>query len=118
MLLPALGEVASLAADEVVVLSLVLLGILGEELVPLFLGGSTGGGGLVAEVVDLLGDGEALLRVEAELLLELLDVIGLERGAVNTVGALLLGAVTDDGRELDEGGLVLDLLGLLDGSLD
>lgn len=37
---------------------------------------------------------------------------------VNTVSTLLLGAETNDGRELDEGGLVLLLTGLSDGSID
>lgn len=118
MLLPAFREIALLAADEVIVLSLVLFAVLGEELVPLLLGGGTGGSRLVADVVNLLGNGEALLGVEAELLLELLDIVSLEGRAVNAVGALLLGAVADDGLELDKSGLVLDLLGLLDGGLD
>ena len=118
VLLPTLGKLSLLATDELVVLVLVLLSILGEELVPLLLSGSALGRGLVAKVVDLLGNDEALLGVEAELLLELLDIVGLEGRAVDTVGALLLGAVTNDGLELDKGGLVLDLLGLLEGSLN
>lgn len=117
-LLPALGEIASLAADEVVVLSLVLLAVLGEEVVPLGLELGATGRGLVAQLVDVLGNGEALLGVEAELLLELLDVVGLEGRAVDVVGTLLLGAETNDGRELDERGLGLLLLTLLDGGLD
>lgn len=99
-------------------LGLVLLAVAGEELVPLLLGGGTGSDDLASQVVDLLGDGEALVRVEAPLLLELLDVVSLERGAVDTVGALVLGAEANDGLELDDGGLVLDGLGLLDGLLD
>ena len=118
VLLPALGEVTLLAADEVVVLSLELFSVLGEELVPLLLLSSALGGSLVAEVIDLLGNGEALLGVEAELLLELLDIISLEGGAVDTVGALGLGAETNGGLELDKGRLVSDLLGLLDSLSD
>lgn len=117
-LLPALRQLARQAAGQVVVLGLVLLAVAGEELVPLLLGGGTGSDDLASQVVDLLGDGEALFRVEAPLLLELLDVVSLERGAVDTVGALVLGAEADDGLELDDGGLVLDGLGLLDGLLD
>jgi hypothetical protein len=37
---------------------------------------------------------------------------------VDTAGALELGAETNGGGQLDDGGLVLDLLGLLDGSLN
>lgn len=114
VLLPALGEVTLLAADEIVVLSLELLSVLGEELVPLLLLSSTLGGSLVAKVIDLLGNGEALLGVEAELLLELLDIVSLEGRAVDTVGALGLGAETNGGLELDKGRLVSDLLGLLE----
>lgn len=54
------------------------------------------------QVVDLLGDDKALLGVEAELGLELLDVISLEGGAVNTVCALLEGAETNGGSQLDD----------------
>ncbi len=117
-LLPALGEIAAETAGQVVVLTLVLFGVLGQELVPLLLGGSAAGGDLVVEVVDLLGNDEALLGVEAPLLLELLDVVGLEGRAVDTVGALVLGTKTNDGVELDEGGLVLGLLAFLDSSGD
>jgi hypothetical protein len=73
---------------------------------------------LAVEIVDLLGDNEGLLRVETELGLDAGDVVSLERAAVDAVGALKLGTVSDDGGKLDDGGLVLDLLGLLDGSLD
>lgn len=118
VLLPSLGEVTLLAADEVVVLGLVLLGVLGEQLVPLLLLGSTLSGNLVADVVDLLGNDEALLGVEAESLLQLLNIISLEGSTVDTVGALELGAETNGRFELDEGRLVLDLLGLLDGGRD
>lgn len=117
-LLPASGQVTSLAADEVVVLGLELVAVLGEQLVPLSLGGGTGGRNLAVSIVDLLGNGEALLGVEAELLLELLDVVGLEGRAVDTVGALLLGAETNGGLQLDDGGLVLALLGLGNGLLN
>lgn len=117
-LLPALGQLAAQAADQVGVLGLVLLAVAGEELVPLLLSSGTGRGDLAGQVVDLLGDGEALLGVEAPLLLELLDVVGLEGGAVDAVCALVLGAEANDGLQLDDGGLVLDGLGLLDGLLD
>jgi hypothetical protein len=73
---------------------------------------------LVVHVVDLLGNDEGLLGVEAELLLDGLDVVGLEGVAVDTTGTLELGAKTNGGGQLDHGGLVLNLLGLLDGSLD
>lgn len=117
-LLPAVGQLTSLAAGEVVVLSLVLVAVLGEQLVPLGLGGGTGRGDLAVGVVDLLGNGEALLGVEAELLLELLDVISLEGRTVDTVGTLVLGAETNGGLQLDDGGLVLALLGLGNGLLN
>lgn len=117
-LLPALGEVASLSSQKVGVLSSEGLAVLGEQLVPLLLSGGTLGRVLAVEVVDLLGDGEALGGVEAELLLELLDIIGLERRAVDTVGALVDGAVANGGLELDNGGLVRDGLSLLDGGLN
>lgn len=91
------------------------LGVLGEHLVPLGLGSSTVGSMLSIVVVHLLGDDEALLRVEAELLLEFLDVVSLEGRAVDTSGTLVLRAVANGGLELNERGLVLDSLALLDG---
>lgn len=72
----------------------------------------------MVHVVNLLGDGERLLGVEAPLVLELFDVVGLEGRAVDAVGALLEGAKANDGLELDQTGLVGDLLGLVDGRLN
>lgn len=114
MFFPPLREISLLATNEVVMLGLVLLGVLGKELVPLLLLGSTLSNDLVADVVNLLGNDKALLGVEAEGLLQLLDVVGLEGGAVNTVCTLLLGAKANGCCEFDKGRLVLDLLGLLD----
>jgi hypothetical protein len=96
----------------------VALAVLGEQLVPLLLESGTLGRVLAIEVVNLLGNGKALLRVEAELLLELLDVIGLERGAVDTVGALLKRTITNGGLELDKRGLVSDGPSLTESLLD
>jgi hypothetical protein len=118
LLLPALGQLAGETANEVSTLGLVLGLVLLEELVPLLLLGSTLGGVLVVEVVDLLGDSEALIGVEAELALNALGVIGLERVAVDTTGTGKLGAETDGGGQLDDGRLVSNLLTLANGSLD
>jgi hypothetical protein len=49
---------------------------------------------LVVHVVNLLGNGEHLLGVETELLLDLLAVVGLEGVAVDAAGTLELGAET------------------------
>lgn len=117
-LLPALWELARETADEVIVLGLVLRGVLLEELVPLLLLGSTLGSVLVVEVIDLLGNDEALLGVETEEGLDTLAVVGLEGVTVDTTGTLELRTETDGGGELDDGGLVSDLLALADGSLD
>jgi hypothetical protein len=73
---------------------------------------------LVVHVVDLLGNDKHLLGVKAELLLDLLNVVGLQGVSMNTTGALELGAETNGGGQLDDGGLVGDLLGLGDSSLD
>lgn len=117
-LLPTLGKLAGQSADKVGVLLGVLLLVLGEELVPLLLTGGALRRSLAVEVVDLLGNGEALVGVETPLLLQLLDVISLERRTVDTVGALVEGAETNGGLELDKSRLVGNGLGLLDGSLD
>lgn len=93
----------------------VLILVLGEELVPLLLSSSTVGRVLAVEVVNFLGNSKALLGVEAELLLDLLDIVGLEGVTVNTVGTLQKRTVTDGGLELDQGGLVLDGASLLEG---
>jgi hypothetical protein len=118
LLLPALGKLTGKTASEVSTLGLVLSSVLLEELVPLLLLGGTLSGVLVVQVVDLLGNSEALLRVEAEQLLNTLGIIGLEGVAVNTAGALELGAETNGGGQLDDGGLVSNLLTLANGSLD
>lgn len=118
LLLPALGELARETALEVGSLSLVLTSVLLEELVPLLLSGGTLVGVLVVHVVNLLGNDEALGGVEAELLLDGGTVILLEGVAVNATSALELGAEANGGGESDHGGLVLDLLALLDGLLN
>ena len=118
LLLPALGKLTGKTASEVSSLGLVLGGVLLEELVPLLLlGGTLGSVGSVL-VVDLLGNDEALLGVEAKELLDTLSIIGLEGVTVDTAGTLELRAETNGGGQLDEGGLVSDLLALADGSLD
>lgn len=116
--MPALGKVAGQSSCEVLVQVLVLLSVLLEQLVPLLLSSSAVGGVLVVHVVDLLGNDKHFLGVKAELLLDLLDVILLQGVAVHTSGTLQLGAETDGGGELDDRGLVGDLLGLGDSSLD
>lgn len=117
-LLPALGELARQTTGEVSTLGGVRLLVLLEELVPLLLLSGTFGRVLLIEVVDLLGNDEALVGVETELALDVLSVISLERVTVNTSSTGELGAETDGGGELDNGGLVSDLLALADGSLD
>lgn len=117
-LLPALRELAGETAGEVSVLLREFSGILLEELVPLLLLSSTLISVLLVEVIDLLGNHKALGRVETEELLNALDVVGLERVTVDTASALKLGTETNGGGQADHSGLVLDGLGLLDGSLD
>ena len=116
-LLPALWKHTGETAGQVSVRILVLLAVLLEKLVPLLLSSGTGGRGLVALVVNLLWDDEALLWVETELLLDHLAVVLLERVTVDTTSTLKLGTETNGGGKLDHGWLVGDLLGLLDGSL-
>lgn len=118
VLLPAFRQLASQTASEVLVLSLVLSAILLEELVPFLLLGGTLSGVLVVEVVHFLGDDEGLLRVETEELLDVLDVVRLQRVSVDTTGTLELGTETNGRGQLDDGGLVLDLLAPPDGGLD
>lgn len=118
VLLPALGQLASQTAGEVLVLGLVLRAVLLEELVPFLLLSGTLGGVLVVEVVHLLGNDEGLLGVETEGLLDVLDVVGLQRVSVDTTGTLQLGTETNGGGQLDDGGLILNLLAPLDGGLD
>lgn len=101
VLLPALGQITLLSSLEVSGLVGEALGVLGNQLVPLLLVGGALRRVLAVEIIDLLGDVESLIG-EAPLLLELLDVIGLEGRTVNTVGALLERAVADGGLELDQ----------------
>lgn len=117
-LLPALGQLARETAGEVSTLGGVLLLVLLEQGVPLLLLGSTLGGVLVVQVVDGLGNDEALLGVEAEQLLDVLGIVGLEGITVNTASTGKLGAEANGGGQLDDGGLVLDLLALADSILN
>jgi hypothetical protein len=117
-LLPAFGKLSSKTSGQIGVLRLVFSGVFLEEVVPFLFLGSTCGGGLSVQVVDLLGDDEALGRVEAESLLDTLGVIGLEGVSVDTTGTLELGTETNGGSNLDNGGLVLNLLGLANGLLN
>jgi len=116
-LLPALWKHTRKTTGQVSVGILVLLGVLLKELVPLLLSGGTVGGNLVAGVVDLLWNDEALGWVKTELLLDGLAVVLLEGVTVDTASTLELRTETNGGGQLDHGWLVLDLLGLLDGSL-
>lgn len=72
----------------------------------------------MVEVVDGLGNNKALLGVEAEQLLNTLGVVGLEGVTVDTAGTGELGAETNGGGQLDDRGLVSDLLTLADSSLN
>ncbi|KAI3491949.1 hypothetical protein L1887_43658 [Cichorium endivia] len=116
--LPALGELAGDAAGDLGVLVGVLVAVGLEELGPLLVGLGAAVGDLLVGGVDVFGDDEALLGVHAELGLDALDVVGLERGAVGGGEALLLGAEADGGLYADDRGLVGDLLGLVDGLVE
>lgn len=117
-LLPALGQLARKTALEVSGLGRERLLVLLEELVPLLLLSGTLSRVLVVQVVDLLGNDEALLGVEAEGALDLLGIVSLEGVAVDTAGTSQLGAVANGGGQLDDGGLVSDLLTLADSVLN
>lgn len=118
LLLPSLWELAGQAALEVLGLGWELLGVLLKELVPLLLSGGTLGGVLVVKVVNGLVNSKGLLWVEAELLLDLSNIILLQWSAVNTAGTLKKGAESDGSAELDHRWLISDLLALLDGGLN
>jgi hypothetical protein len=113
VLLPALGELSLETALELSSLLGVLLSVLGEEGVPLVVLLDTLGGLALVESLDVVGDNEGLLGVEAELGLELLDVVGLERSTVDVVATLLERTETNGGLEVDEGrlGLLVTSLG-------
>lgn len=88
VLLPSLRKGTGLATLEVSRLSAVLLGVLLQELVPLLLESGTLGALLGVLLADSLGNNEGLLWVEAELLLNLDDIILLQWGTVDTTGSL------------------------------
>lgn len=117
-LLPSVGQSTLHSSSELGGLGSVLLGVLLEEVGPCGLGLGTLLGQVVVELVNLVWDNELLLGVEAKLLLELLDVVGLQRGTVNIVTTLLERTVTDNSLEVDHGWLVGRLLGLGDGGIN
>ncbi|KAH3661259.1 hypothetical protein OGAPHI_006666 [Ogataea philodendri] len=95
----------------------VLLLVRSKDLVPLSLSSSTGFRDLVEERVNLLWDIEELFWVETKLLLQLDNVIWLERSSVNGLSTGLERTVTDGGLDSDHRWLG-GLLGLLNGSRD
>mmetsp|Transcript_52255 Transcript_52255/g.111756 ORF Transcript_52255/g.111756 Transcript_52255/m.111756 type:complete len:297 (-) Transcript_52255:1048-1938(-) len=102
--LPSLGQLAALASQKVRCELWVLLGVGGEERPP---GGVLGGASRTARAVGgghVIGHGEELLLVEAELLLEVGEVGMAERRTVHLLGALLGGAIANGGGHLDERG--------------
>lgn len=117
-LLPSLWQLAGETTLEVGSLGAVLYGVFLQELVPLCLESCTLGALLVVQIVNSLWDGEGLLWVEAELLLDLDDIILLEWCTVNTTGSRELGAESNGRAELDHRWLILDSLALLDSRLD
>jgi hypothetical protein len=117
-LLPALGKLSGKTSGQVGVFSLVFTGIFLKEAVPLLFFSSTLRSSLSVQVVDLLGNDEALRGVETESLLDTLSVVSLQRVTVDTTGTLELGTETNGGGNLDDGRLVLNLLGLEDGLLN
>lgn len=118
LLLPSLWKLASKAALKVLGLRWELLRVFLEELVPLLLNGSTLRGVLVVKVVDGLVNSEGLLWVEAELLLDLGNIVLLQWSTVDTTSTLEEGAESNGGAELDHRWLISDLLALLDGGLN
>lgn len=129
-LLPTLGKSSLDSSSELGSLLGVLLLVLGEQLVPSGLLLGTLLSDLVVEVVGLLGNGKGLLWVEAELLLELGDVVLLESWMSVTVFSTSLTSTvdivststsrteTDGGLEVDNGRSVGALLGLGNSGLD
>jgi hypothetical protein len=77
-----------------------------EQFVPLQLSSGTLGGMFVILVVYFLRYEERFLGVEAKLLLDLLDIVGLQGIAVNTTSALQYRAEPNSGRQLDHGRLI------------
>ena len=131
-LLPSLWESSLNSSLEFGSLLGILLLVLSKELVPLGLELGSLLSGFVVKVVSLLGNGKGLLGVEAELLLELGNVVLLESwdelrdlliirlltSTVDVVSTLLGGTETDGSLEVDDGWGVGRLLGLGDGSFD
>jgi hypothetical protein len=117
VLLPALGQVAGDPAGELGVLLGVLVAVALEEGVPLVVLGLAVGRELGVKLLGRVGHGKLLLRVEAKLLLDRDNVVGLEGRAVDAVRALDLGAKADRRRQPDEGRLARRL-GLGDGGRD
>lgn len=64
----------------------------------------------------LLGHVELLSGVKAELLLHISEVLITERATVNSLSSLLLRAEANGGADFDDGRLVGNLLGLLNGT--
>ena len=117
-LLPALRE---LAADESLVLCPllgVLLGIDLAALLPLLLIRSSTSDGSTENIVDILGDLK-LTIVPLEVLASGSSLLCTEGSSVDIMGVSLVGgSIANEGRDLDEGGLVGDRLCLSDGLAD
>src|SRR5690554_6422663 len=90
-------------------------GVLLQKSIPSMVCLCTLGSHGVIHVIDCLRNIKVLIRVEPKGFLELDNVIGLERRSVDLFGALVQRTESNGGKDLDQRGLILDLLSLLNG---
>lgn len=115
VLLPALPELAGDSSLELGALFWIGSLVLGEQLVPIRLVLGTSGLAVFKVVVDFVGDDKLFVGVEAELLLDVDDIVVTESSTVDRSGLGLGRADADDGSDVDEDWFALDLLGFLEG---
>lgn len=109
-----LGELASQSHLQLLVLFRVLLRILLHRLVPLGFSGSSLGLAFLEVVVHLGWDNKLVLRVESESFLDVFHVLITQSGTVDSSSVLLFRRMADDGLDVDQDGLALQCLGLVE----
>lgn len=102
--LPSFGKVATNATLQFLGFLGVGLGVASEEILPLLLLSSSTRGDVRESASDRLGDDELLVGVEAELLLDVSDLLIAEGLTVSGSRVLLARAESDGGANEDKGG--------------
>lgn len=112
---PVLSEATLDTGDELLVKLGILLGVVGNECIPILLELLAAGLEIRKDIVNLVTNNKVLVGVHAELGLDVPHFVNAEGGTVGLGVARDLAADSDGGADIDEGGLLGAGLGLVEG---